>query len=353
MADVDLNQPRYAQPRQPSVPTPPGALVPPGMYNPSNNHDQYRRDVAGGAADTYDPAFGAYVGVTGSQQPLSDIAAKLAAWRKEGAAAGYRVDQTDANILGDQQFIDWTPGAGNKNFVSLDGPKPGAQQGGQSSQWPGFQFDDPYTQMLEGIASKQMGEVRSNPGLDQLTNFLQTQFKDLSTAPGYSPQEMAMLRTQAFEPVEDYRQASKQRALERTSARGMLPSSGLHELDMRDIDRSADRTRTQLDRDVAIGAIDRRDSDLNRAGTIANQLGLQIPGAQRSEELALGSLLYDLPNKALQNALAVVNGSPTSSDLFSQAVQLANVNSQNQYQNQQQTQQRWAQIAQLLAGMDF
>lgn len=226
-----------------------------------------------------------------------------------------------------------------------------AQMGGAQppSNWPGFQFDDPYTKMLEGVAAKQMGEVRSNPGLDQLLSFLNTQFTNLSQSPGYSPEEMAVLRTQAFEPVEQYRQASKQRALERTSARGMLPSSGLNELDLRDIDRQADQNRTRLDRDLAVAGIDRRDADLNRALNLGTTLGVTIPGQQRSEELALSSLLYDLPNKALQNALAVLNGSPTSNDVFSQAVQLAN---QNQV-NRQNTTQRWAQIAQLLAGMDF
>lgn len=211
------------------------------------------------------------------------------------------------------------------------------------------QFDDAYTKQLEGIASAQMGEVRNNPGLNQLTQFLQSRFGELSQTPGFSPAEMAVLNTQAFEPIEDLRAASKKRAEERTSARGMLPSSGLHELDLRDIDIAADKARAAAGRDVAINAIDRRDADLALAGNIANQLGLQIPGQQRSEELALSSLLYDLPSRALRDALAVVQGSPTSNDLFSQAVNLARVNQNNQLQNQQ----RWSQIAQLIAGMDF
>lgn len=256
---------------------------------------------------------------------------KLNAWRDLGRRSGFRVDETDLNVFNDPRFQAWQIGGAVPQSLMPD------------------QFDDPYTKQLEGIAKAQMGQVRSNPGLDQLTAFLQKQFGELSSAPGFSPDELAVLRTQALEPIEELRNASKKRALERTSMRGMLPSSGLNELDMRDIDIAADKSRAAAGRDLAINAIDRRDADLSRAGQIASQLGLQIPGQQRSEELALASLLYDLPRKALQDALAVTQGSPTANDLFSQAVRLAQTNQQNQLMNQN----KWAQLAQLLAGLDF
>ena len=153
------------------------------------------------------------------------------------------------------------------------------------------QFDDPYTNQLESIAKSQMGELRNNPGLNQLTGFLNQQFKDLSTSPGFSPAEMAVLNTQAFEPIEEMRRASSDQALQRTANRGMLPTSGLAGLDQRNVDQFYDKLRTQANRDLAINAIDRRDSDLNRAGSIASQLGLTIPQGQRSEEVILSNLL--------------------------------------------------------------
>jgi hypothetical protein len=263
-------------------------------------------------------------------------------------------DNPDPNYAGQQvqQYLSGLrAGPGKTDEGDAEALARMGQSGGARTPtaMPGFQFDDPYTKMLEGIAQSQMGEVRSNPGLNQLTQFLQKQFGELSAAPGFSPDELAVLRTQAFEPIEELRGASKRRALERTSMRGMLPSSGLNELDMRDIDIAADKSRAAAGRDLAIHAIDRRDADLSRAGQIASQLGLQIPGQQRGEELALASLLYDLPRKALQDALAVTQGSPTANDLFSQAVRLAATNQQNQLINQN----KWSQLATLLAGFDF
>ncbi len=296
---------------------------------------------------------------------------KLGAFRAAADNARFYEDQTDTNVLNSQRYRDFV-NTGNYTPSSQafpDNEKQGANFGQGAAASPatqrvnvpglgagggvGSQFDDPYTKQLEAITSAQMGEVRSNPGLDQLKAFLNQQFQNLSQNPGFSPEEMAVLNTQAFEPIEANRQASKQRALERTSARGMLPSSGLNELDMRDIEIAADKSRAAAGRDVAINAIDRRDSDLSRAGQIATQLGTTIPGQQRSEELSLASLLYDLPRKALQDALAVTQGSPTANDLFSQSVRLADQNQQNSQQNQLLNQQKWAQIASILPYLDF
>ncbi len=262
---------------------------------------------------------------------------KLDAWRKEGQRTGVRVDETDLNVFNDPDFRAWQQGSGMPSRLVAD------------------QFDDPYTNQLEGIAKAQMGEVRNNPGLNQLTQFLNQQFGELSQTPGFSPDEMALLRTQVSEPIEDLRAQSQKRAMQRASARGFLPTSGITQLtegpggNLETFDTGYDRMRTQANRDLSINAIDRRDSDLNRAGQIATQLGIQIPGQQRGEELALASLLYDLPRKALQDALAVTQGSPTSNDLFSQTTRVAEQNRQNQYANQQ----KWAQLAQLIAGFDF
>jgi hypothetical protein len=216
---------------------------------------------------------------------------------------------------------------------------------------PGLQFDDAYTNLLEQISQKQLGEVRSNPGLDQLMAFLQQQFTDVSQNPGYNPAEQAMLRTQALEPIEANRQASKQRALERTAARGFAPSSGLNELDLRNIDINADRSRTVADRDLAIAGLDRRDQDLSRALDLGQLMGITIPRAQRGEEVALGNLLYQLPRTAMQDAMSVVNGSPSSQDAFSQAIQLLTNQQNQQGQSNAQNAALYAQIGQILAGL--
>lgn len=227
----------------------------------------------------------------------------------------------------------------------------GVSRGSGGVAPPGFQFDDPYTNLLEQISQLQLGEVRSNPGLDALMQQLTQQFSDLSTNPGYSPSERALLHTQAFEPIEANRQASMQRARERAGARGFAPSSGLMELDLRDIERAADQSRTVADRDLAISGLDRRDRDLSRALDLGQLMGVTIPRQQRQEEIGLGNLLYQLPRTAMQDAQSVINGSPSSSDAFSQAIQLL----QQQYNQQGRADANnsalYGQIGQMLAGL--
>ena len=234
-----------------------------------------------------------------------------------------------------------------KRAASNGGGGAPSTAGASGASAPPFNFDDPSTTQLESIARNQMGEIRSNPGLDALNKFLESQFNELSTAPGYSNDELALLNTQAFEPIEQLRKADTQRSMERTAARGFLPSSGLAELDLRDVDERANRLRTQASRDLAIGAIDRRDADLNQALKLAQLRGLTIPQGQRAEELNLSQLLYQLPRNALQDVLAVLQGSPTAGQVGSQAYNLANLDQMNRNNNMQ----RWNQIAQLLAGL--
>lgn len=213
---------------------------------------------------------------------------------------------------------------------------------------PGGQFDDAYTSMLEGIAKSQMGEVRSNPQLDSLMSFLNKRFTDLSTNPGYSNADLSLLNTQAFEPIEQLRNQTQRRELERTARAGYLPTSGLTRENQRTIDTDYDRMRTVANRDLSINAINRRESDLNKALDIGQLQSLTIPAAQRGEELALSNLLYQLPRTAMFDALSVVNGTPNSNDAFNQALQLATQNRYQDAQNAQQNSAIWGQIGQVL-----
>jgi hypothetical protein len=208
-------------------------------------------------------------------------------------------------------------------------------------------FDDPASAQLQGIAQAQMGEVRSNPGLDALMKFLNAQFTQLSTNPGYSPEDLAILNTQAFEPIEERRKADQRRVLERTASRGFLPSSGLTEDMSQQADTEANRQRTVAGRDLAINAIGQRRSDLDKALQIGSLLGLDIPRSQRSEELALARVPYQMGRDSIADLLAVINGSPSSSDLFSQSLQ----SQQMGYQQQQQNDQRNAALMQQIGSI--
>lgn len=252
--------------------------------------------------------------------------------RFDGIEAGGLGERTIPNL---DQFIrrDGTPPAGSQTWM------------------PPFQFDDAYTNLLERLAQGQLNEVRSNPGLDSLMSFLRSQFQDLSTNPGYNRDELAMLNTQAFEPIEANRNASKQRARERAAAQGWDDSSGLHELDLRDIERAADQARTVAGRDLAIAGLDRRDRDLARALDLGQLMGLDIPRSQRGEEIALGSLLYQLPRTAMMDALSVINGTPSSSDAFGNIMQLLQSQYGQQNRRDANNSALFGQIGSMLAGL--
>ena len=222
---------------------------------------------------------------------------------------------------------------------------------------PGFQFDDPYTKQLEDLIKQSMNAIQqpqANPALDKLNAFLDQRFGELTSSPGYSPEELAILRTQFLEPIERDRAAGRQRVEERTAARGMLPSSGLHEQDLQQfVDQPAMEARTAAQRDLAINAMNRRRGDLDQALNLGRVAGIEIPGflrgedqQRRSEMLNLASLLYDPPNRAQQQAMQVLGGSPGPQDLFSQSIQLQ----QAQQQQQALNAQKWTQIGQWLAG---
>ena len=232
-------------------------------------------------------------------------------------------------------------------------------------QSPGFQFNDPYTQQLEQVAQQQIAKLsqpQQNPALEQLLSFLGTRFKDLSETPGYSPDELAVLRTQALEPIEQDRTASNQRALQRAAAGGYLPTSGITQLTAapnggtETIDTSYDRMRAAVQRDLALKAIDQRNADLNQAMQVGQLAGITIPQGQRAEDqqrrselVQLAQLLYNLPRQAMLDAQGVVNGTSGPNDVYTQALQIQ----QQQRAQQAQDAQKWAAIGQLISGMVF
>lgn len=240
----------------------------------------------------------------------------------------------------------------NQLRAGITAKQTGASSGYSAPNLPGNQFgNDPYSQMLESVAKGQMGAIQSNPALDKLLAFLDTRFTELSTNPGYSPQEQALLRTQALDPIEADRSASQRRSLERTARNGWLPSSGLHELDSREVDATYDRMRGGVQRDLGINAINKRNQDLGQALAVGQMAGVQIPGQQRGETLNLANLLYNMPRQSMYDALAVVNGSPAPGDQFGNAVQMYQQQQNQQALNDQRNREFWASMGELFGNL--
>lgn len=223
--------------------------------------------------------------------------------------------------------------------------------GGGGVQGYGPLFDDDSTNQLEGIARAQMGELRSNPDLNNLLGFMRQQFTQLSQNPGYTNEDLALLNTQAFEPIEQRRNADQRRVLERTAARGMLPSSGLTEEMAQSVDTEANRQRTVAGRELGISAINQRRADLNQALQMGSMLGLDIPRSQRAEELDLSKLLYQLPRNALNDLMMVLGGSSSPNDLFSQTLNASNQSNLLRQQDDERNAALMSQIGSILGSL--
>ncbi len=222
---------------------------------------------------------------------------------------------------------------------------PGNPSAGMSNQ-----FNDPYTSLLENYAKQQLNTLTGpNQQTSQLMDFLNKRFGELSNSPGYSPQELAVLNTQALEPIEALRKASQQRELERTARAGYLPTSGITMDQQRLIDTSSDQARTAANRDLAINAINKRGADLGQAVQLG-QMGMQIPQQQGQQALDVAGLLYNLPRQAMLDANTVINGSSPQSAI-TPYIQL--MQQQQQAAQQQQAQQAayWQAIANQIAGL--
>lgn len=180
---------------------------------------------------------------------------------------------------------------------------------------PGNQFTDPYTSYLETLAKQQIESLQGrNAQMEKLMGFLDREFERLSNSPtGFTPQELATLNTQAFEPITAQRDITQRRILERAGLRGLLPSSGVVQSEAADTDRAANALMAQAGRDISIQGINRQRQNLQDALNLG-QMAVAFPDQRNAQALNIAQMLYQLPRNALQDALAVTNASsPTAS----------------------------------------
>lgn len=286
-----------------------------------------------------------------TQSGLDDVVRQLSYASNAGKDPGQYIKEAIAKInagLNNQTFSQG--GRGGSADVNYDGIADTAQRSGGgsggsgggaggnfggASQWPGFQFNDPYTKLYEDVARRNLESLQGqNDQFQQLMGFLNKQFTSLSNSNGYSPEELAILNTQALEPIEAQRQAAQQRELQRTSRAGYLPSSGITLDQQSGIDRNFDQMRTAANRDLAVNNINERTNRLNQALNLG-QLAVSIPDARNAQALNVANSLYQLPRNAMNDAQGVINGSsPTAAlspmiQLLSQAMQQQQYGQQN------------------------
>lgn len=214
-------------------------------------------------------------------------------------------------------------GTGGGNGGVTNGPyTPPSTGGGAPSGMPGTQYNDPHTQYLEQLMQqmiqsrmtpvndpnramyeqllKQRGDAlgQAEPQLQKLMGYLEQRQKDLQ-GNGYTGAEGEAIRTGALDPIETDRQAARKRVMERLSARGLTPDSGIAQQALLEVDKAFDAMRGQTQTALTTNDLARREGRKQRAETIGAQL-VDIPQARSREQLDVFGALNQLSQLARQ-----------------------------------------------------
>lgn len=355
-------------PPQTSTYTPPPEVAAPqtpaAVQGPLNGHFQ-------------DWFMGQLQGKPFNQQTLLDM---------EGVLNQYGSKLTPANAQGERTKI-WDPTSNQWVRVGFGEGRPvWVPQGNGQSEASGSTWNDPATQQIQDYLQKFLGQLAgqsaqwgpdaaalrqqqtaAQAATDRLIAALQGRAQTLQ-GPVYAGPQQEVLRTQALDPIEHDRAAAQKRALERISMQGYLPSSGIAADLQNQVDQPFDRARAQAQNLIAAQTIQQGNANQDEALQL---LGL-VPQAQRAgmtgdlsflqalntavnqpmqTGLPLSSLIYDLPNQAMQQALATLGmGGSNPSNVFQSAVQLAQQQGLAQTQGVQWYQQLGALLPYLLGG---
>ena len=343
---------RYQQTRPTQAPAPTAPTAGPSPFSGGSFRDWF---------------MGAVQGRPYNQQTLLDLEQLL-------QQSGSRL--TPANAAGERTKI-WDPtindwvrvGFGEGTPVWI--PQGWGQNGPQASQ-----FSDPSTAALEQYLQRYLGELdqqrgafgAQRPGFEarqreaqaateRLIAFMTQRAQQLQ-GPAYTGAEQEVFRTQALEPIERDRQASKQRALQNIGARGFDPSSGIAQELLGSVDRGADQFRAQAQNQLAYRQIAEQRSrqqeaqallaaipQTQRAATQGDLAFIQALDAAmnnyRNQGLGLATQNQQLPSLALRDALAAMGMAPNIGGAVSDQMQYAN-------QQQGQNAQWWNTIGSLL-----
>jgi len=189
-------------------------------------------------------------------------------------------------------------------WIPAGGSGPGGVGGGPL---PTNQYSDAYTQLMEMLIKSRIGTLQQpvndpnraayeqalksradslamgNTQLTQLMDYLQSRFTELQ-GPGYTGAENEVIRTGALDPIETDRTAAKQRVLERLSARGLTPDSGIAQQALLEVDKAFDGMRGTAQTTLTTNDLNRREDRQQRAATIGGQM-VDINDARSREQL--------------------------------------------------------------------
>lgn len=146
-----------------------------------------------------------------------------------------------------------------------------------------------YGQIYTGVLGTQLPEARGSQTYQQLQQQYQQHISYLSDIPGLSAIDAPYL-TSAFENIDRTYDTARQRVLQEYARRGIEPSSGIVQSELRKIEeaRAADKARAQ--RDLAMWKIQEQRSRLAEARGLSAALE-QLERARMAEERGIAGAL--------------------------------------------------------------
>jgi hypothetical protein len=147
-----------------------------------------------------------------------------------------------------------------------------------------------------GTLARQQQQVRESPTFQDIGRQYRQDIEYLRSEPGQGEYDRAYLTT-AFENVDKTYDAAKQRMLLEYARRGIEPSSGIVQSELRKLEeaRAADKAKAQ--RDLAMWKVGEQRSRLAEARGVAGLLA-QLEAAQRGEERALATQIPSIAQMA-------------------------------------------------------
>lgn len=241
----------------------------------------------------------------------------------------------------------WIPAGGSGGSSAPGGTSTTPGVGG--GRLPGNQYSDPYTQLLEGLIKSRIGTLQQpyndpyraqyeqamqaranalgtgNAQLTQLMDYLQKRFTELQ-GPGYTGAENEVIRTGALDPIETDRQAARKRVMERLSARGLNPDSGIAQQALMEVDKQFDAMRGVTQNTLTTNDLARREDRQQRAERIGGQM-VDINDARSREQLdvfqALELLSQTMRDEEASRSREAIGYAGSLNDLSMQRLQAA------------------------------
>src|SRR5438132_4470898 len=213
-------------------------------------------------------------------------------------------------------------GSGRTAGAAVAGGSGGGGGNGFSNSSP--QFTDPASALLENYALDRFGQ-RMNPAPTSGTAMYEQyakQLVDTLKSPVYSPQDEAVLKTKATNAIMAERDQTKQRWLEELSARGIAPSSGVALDGLQRIEQHFEGLRTTAEAQFAANAIDQTRAQRFQALDTLGQLSQEQEG-RLTDAGNFARVPYDLSNQAFNRNLQLVGAGGSPSDLYGNAMTLA------------------------------